>query len=229
MKLLQPVITHLQEQGLRSVIYLDDLMLMDQNKEYLALKVAEVVELLEKLGFLVNREKSQLFPLQEITYLGLVVDSRIMKLWLSQEKISQLIKYCDQILGKGHLTVRELAKVVGLLSATQLAVLPAPLYYRQQQQLIAQSLRRTSSFKVRVSLNAGARRDLELWIHLNRWNERDIQLRSADFLLETNASKIDWGAHCEGVRTGAYWSPQEQCLHINCLEFQAGPLQSRPS
>ena len=76
---------------------------MDKNKEYLAHKVAEVVELLENLGFLVNWEKSQLSPLQEITYLGLVVDSKIMKLRLPKKKISQLIKYCDQIVGRGIL------------------------------------------------------------------------------------------------------------------------------
>ena len=48
-KFLRPVMAHLQKQGLRLVIYLDDLLLMDQGKEYLTLKVAQVVELLEGL------------------------------------------------------------------------------------------------------------------------------------------------------------------------------------
>ena len=87
------------------------------------------MELLENLGFMVNWVKSQLSPLQEIAYLELVVDSKDMKFWLSQEKVSHLTEYCNQILGRGRLAVRELAKVVGSLSATRLAVLPAPLYY----------------------------------------------------------------------------------------------------
>ena len=53
-KLLRPVMAHLRKQGLRSVFYLDDLLLMDQGKEYLMLKVTQVMELLESLGFMVN-------------------------------------------------------------------------------------------------------------------------------------------------------------------------------
>lgn len=222
-KLLRPVMTHLRKQGIRSVIYLDDLLLMDQRKDYLTLKVAQVVELLESLGFMVNREKSQLSPLQEIPYLGFVVDSKSMMFRLSQEKVAHLSEHCNQTLDKGPLSVRELAKVVGSLSATRQAVFPAPLYYRHLQQLITQSLRQNPSFNTMVSLDAGARKDLEWWTHhLNNWNGRDIQPRMADFLMETDASKIGWGANCEGTRTGGYWSPQEQCLHINCLELQAG-------
>ena len=59
-KVLRPVMAHLQKQGLRSMIYLDDLLLMDQGKEYLTLKVAQGVELLEGLRFMVSLGKSQL-------------------------------------------------------------------------------------------------------------------------------------------------------------------------
>lgn len=196
---------------------------MDQRKDYLIRKVTQVVELLEELGFMVNREKSQLSPTQEMPYLGLVVDSRDMKLRLPQEKMIHLREYCSQILSKGSLLVRELAKMVGTLLATQRAVLQAPLYYRQLQQLITQSLRQSPSFEAMVSLDAGTRKDLEWWIHhLSEWNRRDIQPKMTDFLMETDASKLGWGANCKGARTGGYWSPQEQCLHINCLELQAG-------
>jgi len=62
MKLLCPVMAHLRQWGLRCVIYLDNLILMAQEKEQLESFVAQTVDLLEKLGFLGNQDKSHLSP-----------------------------------------------------------------------------------------------------------------------------------------------------------------------
>ena len=124
--------------------------------------------------------------------------------------------------------MRELAKMVGTLSATRQAVLPAPLYYQQLQRLVTHSLRGFPSFDDKVSLDAGTRKDLEWWTqNLSNWNGRDIQSKTTEFGMETDASKIGWGAICEGTKMGGYWSLQERCLHINCLELQAGAFAMR--
>ena len=41
-------------------------------------------------------------------------------------------------------------------------------------------------------------------------------------MIETDASKIGWGAACQGVRTGGLWSQMEKKLHINRLKLLAG-------
>ena len=43
----------------------------------------------------------------------------------------------------------------------------------------------------------------------------------------SGASLQGWGAFCNGVRTKGPWSPQEQTLHINCLELLAASLAVR--
>ena len=41
-------------------------------------------------------------------------------------------------------------------------------------------------------------------------------------IIETDASKVGWGAHCNGVGTGGLRTQSEQFLHIHCLELLAG-------
>ena len=67
--------------------------------------------------------------LSEITYLRFIVDSKAMQFCLPQEKEAHLTEYCKRVLQTGVVSARELAKMVGMLLATRLAVFPAPLHY----------------------------------------------------------------------------------------------------
>ena len=55
-------------------------------------------------------------------------------------------------------------------------------------------------------------------------NGRAILSSPPDLVIETDASKVGWGAVCQGVRTGGLWSQMEKKLHINCLELLAGSI-----
>ena len=70
-KLLRPVVGHLRSQGIRLVIYLDDILILNKNAESVKRDMDTSVNLLQKLGFPINWKKSETEPSQEITYLGL--------------------------------------------------------------------------------------------------------------------------------------------------------------
>ena len=89
-KVLRPVITYLREKGIRCVIYLDDILIMNQDKETLREDVALALTLLEALGFLVNYVKSSLSPVQVLVYLGFAVDSRTRELSQPPDKLHQI-------------------------------------------------------------------------------------------------------------------------------------------
>ena len=74
-KIMRVVVTFLRNRGIRCVIYLDDLLLMNRSPLALAEHTTLMLDLLEALGFLVNYLKSHLTPSQEVEYLGFVVDS----------------------------------------------------------------------------------------------------------------------------------------------------------
>ena len=42
--------------------------------------------------------------------------------------------------------------------------------------------------------------------------------------METDASRLGWGACCQGVRTEGRWTPLEKQIHINYLELLAAFL-----
>ena len=50
-------------------------------------------------------------------------------------------------------------------------------------------------------------------------------LEGPNLVIETDASRMGWGAYCMGTsstRGGGEWSQAESSLHINCLELLAG-------
>lgn len=77
---------------------------------------------MESLGFTVNKEKSQSQATQCIELLGFIVDSRdkVMPTHVKQIKVK-----CKRALERNQVTLRTLAHIVGVLVATQLAVLLA--------------------------------------------------------------------------------------------------------
>ena len=81
-KIMKPVVALLRRAGIRLIIYLDDLMFMNQSKEGLGLDMATARYLLENLGFVINIEKSCFTPTQQLEFLGFLVDSRDMNLLL---------------------------------------------------------------------------------------------------------------------------------------------------
>ena len=56
-------------------------------------------------------------------------DSVNMTLGLPQEKKDQIVQHCLSLLRRSSVTIRELTQLIGRLTATATAVLPAPLQY----------------------------------------------------------------------------------------------------
>ena len=65
-----------------------------------------------------------------IDFLGFTVDARKMLLLLPKEKMAKTIKACSHLLNQERTTPRKLAHLIGMLTSTLPAVLPALLHYR---------------------------------------------------------------------------------------------------
>lgn len=61
-KIMKPVINFLRSKGLISILYIDDWLLIDEFKEGCLRNIKETIDILEKLGFIINYKKSQLKP-----------------------------------------------------------------------------------------------------------------------------------------------------------------------
>ena len=123
----KPVLARLCQRRARVIMQLDDMLLMAQWDE-LEGQLGKITLLLEGLGFVVNREKSHLHPTQSIRFLGFLVNSQEMSIKLTEEKVAQIATACRRVREAGSLSVRQLARLIGKMTATIPAVYPAPLW-----------------------------------------------------------------------------------------------------
>ena len=76
----------LRSQGYLNVGYIDDSYLQGDSKTDCRSNILTTITLFESLGFLTNHEKSVLQPCQKLAFLGFLLDSVNMKVFLTAEK-----------------------------------------------------------------------------------------------------------------------------------------------
>ena len=136
-KLLKPVIALLRRSGIRCTIYLDDLILLHSDPKVLKRQLEIAAELLQCLGFTINWEKSVTDPRQVMEYLGFLINSVEMTMALPEKKMKDLQDQCRQLLRSSKASARQLAALIGKMTAAVRAILPAPLQFRHLQRLKA--------------------------------------------------------------------------------------------
>ncbi|XP_044130754.1 uncharacterized protein LOC122943828 [Bufo gargarizans] len=227
-KIMRPVVAWLRSRGVRLIVYLDDILIMAQSRALLLRHLHLTVTLVSDLGFIVNQEKSCLTPSRSIEFLGFQVNSEELSLSLPLSKVKAIRKELKHALRLPQMSLRHLARIIGLLASSIQAIFPAPLHYRALQRLKIAHLRSGASYADLVSLDAETTDEMRWWIHnLSVWNGRAIVGPQPDLIIESDASLHGWGAHCSGVSTGGPWSPEESHLHINALELLAGSFAIR--
>ena len=221
-KLLRPLLALLRSQGLRMVVYLDNVLLMASSEELIGQHLTLLVSWLEELGFIINKDNSVMEPGHQIEFLGLTVNSNTMSLSVPQDKIAKVQKECRHMLNRGVASAQELSHLIGLLSSLIWAVLPAPLHYRALQRLKHRALTSLGSWDLQVSLDSSSQRNLVFWVsQLKEHNGRSLEFSVATMIISSDAC---WGAYSSISSVGGHWSPAEPDLHINALELKAAFL-----
>lgn len=86
----------LRKQGIRLVIYLDNILILGASNNGLLRDLKTVIDPLQSLGFFINWENSNVIPAQIMKYLGLVVNTVDLSFALPHRKQNQLRK-CAQL------------------------------------------------------------------------------------------------------------------------------------
>ena len=222
-KLLKPVMAALRSKGVRVVIYLDDMLFLNQDRKGLVEDVEMAVELLLSLGFLINWDKSLIEPCHLIEYLGMVIDAQSLSFILPEEKRMKTRKLCVQALERNGIKLRDLAKVMGNFAWAIPAVPFAQSHYRKVQAELIRALRKNDgNFDGFISLSGEAKADLNWWVSNMDLTEGKVLFPGEpDLIIFSDASLSGWGASCNGVTTRGPWTPTEAACHINELELLA--------
>ena len=108
-KLLKPVVGFLRQNVCRLIIYLDNLLLMHQDRAQLEQITQLTCQLFESLGLMVNLKKSILTPTQELEFLGFQLGSALMRLSLPSEKLRKIQQDARRMMHQASVSVREIA------------------------------------------------------------------------------------------------------------------------
>lgn len=160
-KLMKPVVCTLRKLGVRSILYLDDMLIMARSKEEARRHLATAMELLVALGFIINLKKSTLTPTQELEFLGFLLNSHNMTIGLPTHKLHALKKMARRMADQKRTTLRELASLLGMMVAAHPAILPAPLHYRHLESARSRAIQNGCTYKAELQIDPNMESDLK--------------------------------------------------------------------
>jgi hypothetical protein len=111
-------VAYLRERGIRIIIYLDDMLILNASRDGILADLKIIIGLLKPLGFIINFKKSIVVPQQIIEYLDMLINSICLSFSLPQNKVESIVKLCNDILSdkSGRVKLRDLAKIMGNFS-----------------------------------------------------------------------------------------------------------------
>jgi ribonuclease HI len=219
-----------QRWRIRCVVYLDDLLFLDQDRLHLQETIGEILQFLDSLGWVVNEKKSELVPSQVFRFLGWEWDSTQMSVKLGKEKRNALRILLQQWERKMYRTVkvpvRELAGLIGSLNATRLQFEQASLYLVKLTRLKDSGVQR-DGWEARIRLTPMVSGELGWWIKTLKWNVPKSLLQEGrpDAHMWVDASPSGWGAWVQQphgrVHAFGVWPPNLRDQTSNFKELYA--------
>ena len=210
------------QKGIRTHQYLDDWLVRASNHDTCLQHTQTLVTLCQELGWLVNKEKSELAPKQVFNFVGYQFDLKEGKVRPTEECWQTLTDKTRSILSDPVCPVRQFMSLIGLLTATEKQVHLGRLHMRPIQWHLKNNWRVPESLEKVIPVPKSLHPHLRWW--LEESNVLPCQpLHPLKYALQifTDASKEGWGAHLDEHTARGTWSHSESKLHINHLELKA--------
>lgn len=210
----------LREQDIPVLTYLDDWILWESSPEQLRIAIRRTLDLLKQLGFLINWEKSELIPTQDITWLGVRWLTKTQSFCLPEQFQRKILDSIDQIKSQNQVTLRELEALQGILAFACQILQYGKLNAHKITRIISQVSRGDRDAAIR--LPQGTHEALEWWVKANISTSTPLRSPPPSMLVWTDASNWGYGAHTDaGNELQGKWSLSQRSLHINAKELLA--------
>lgn len=227
-KIMKPVYASLRVRGYTNSGYIDDSFLAGDTYNECKENVTETVQLMTDVGFMIHKEKSVLVPTKNLTFLGNDIDSENMIVTLPKQKVMVLCVECIAVYNKSQVSIKIVARLLGLMVSSLSAVEYGRLFYRKIEREKIDALKRSKGdFSHKMLVTDDMRVELKWWIDNLLSQNRVIARGNSDITVTTDASTLGWAGSCENKEIGGRWSVDEAKHHINYLEFLAASLSVR--
>ena len=208
--------------GIRIHQYLDDWLVRTRSKQLCSLHTQILVQMCQKLGWLVNIEKSELDPKQIFNFVGYQFNLESGRVRPTPDRWQSLQDKIRILLSAPTCSVRQFMSLIGLLTATEKHVHLGRLHMRPIQWHLKNNWRVLESLEKIIPLPSSLHPHLQWWLEANNVLQGQPlhPIRHA-LQIFTDASKEGWGAHLNELTARGSWSVPESNLHINYLELKA--------
>ena len=129
-KITQAAVAPLRAMGIRLDTYLDDWLISAVSRQEASRHTEMVVSHLTGLGFYVNLEKSELVPTQQITFLGVQLDSTTMLGRLSGERIERFLSCLSSVQDGDLIPYRTCQRISGFMASAMHLICLGKFYAR---------------------------------------------------------------------------------------------------
>ena len=192
-------------------------------------QVHMVSDLVQRLGFIVNFQKSTLQPSQKVQFLGSHLDFMKGMVFPTEERVQSVIQCASQLLREATPPARLWMRMLGLITSLKY-MLPQSIVRMRVIQLhvLGRFRSHKDSLSRRISKTTQVSNALVWWTQPSnvRRGKRFAPLPPAS-TLTTDASKAGWEAHWGDIQLSGMWSPSLAKKRINLLELWAIHLALR--
>ena len=158
------IVRILKDKGVHAKMYLDDLILVSHSREQADQDFKTARDLLQELGLPEARGKAQ-YPSQEVTWLGVYINTRDMTLSVPEDRLAEAIEQVKTYMKRRSMNKKQLRSLVGKLLHVAKCIKPARLFVSK----LLEALRGMTGFH--ININAHMRDDLR-WFYefAAQWN-----------------------------------------------------------
>jgi hypothetical protein len=233
-KLLRPLLGLLKQLGIRCMLYINDLLLLHQDRIQLARGMAVAVSLLQKeVGLNIKTSKCIFAPLQRFQCLGFLWDTIAMATFVPIKRLAATQRQAGRLLGNTTppqaVKVRDLARFVGQATAMFRGLRGARRYLLFIQQELGHAVRRRD-WAGSLLLSRATRTALQWWVSKapRARNGAPIvpETRAIQCSVKSDAATetLGWGglitlASGQTFTTRGHFTINEREMHINALEL----------
>ena len=211
----------LRLRGIQVTSFLDDFLILARSYEEALAHTTVTIDLLQRLGFQINWEKSSTEPRRSLEYLGVTVDLASMTFSLPEEKVQKILSFCRDGLEASRLTRRELERLTGFFNFAAQYLRLGKLFLKP----IVLWMNRNTSVALRdryVLLDDSLREALIPWMDPD-FLRCPIPIRRHPFskTLMTDASLDAWSGILLPHSVRGPWPPEWEGMSMNWKELKA--------
>jgi hypothetical protein len=218
-----PLAVWARSQGIQIHVYIDDWLILAENRELLIIQTQKVVQKAQELGWVVNKEKSQLTPTRQFSFLGMTCNTEQNTVRPTEKRITGIALAVQEIRTQQVTSPRLLLSLIGRMISVG-EILPYAKLERRPLQYLLRELwdGDIESLDIAVHITKEIRNTV-LWWTCPQNLQKGVMIQDPreKVLLLTDASLEGWGAHLGDHMVSGTWTKTEKNNFINVLEMWA--------